>query len=233
LIDEGRIGKILQFRASYLHGGSADPEAPARWKLTAAAGGGVIADLASHVLDLVDHLVGPLASVMADTHVAWPERPMAADPSRRVPVDAEDCVLLLARLQSGAPGTIEATKIASGMEDELRVEIHGVRGAIRFNGMNPHYLEFHDATAMDRPQGGLRGWNRIATGQRYPAPASSFPSAKSATGWLRSHVACLANFLEAVAEGCPAVPGLDQGIRVQHLMDCVRRSTAERHWIDV
>ena len=114
LLDEGRLGRVLQFRAAYLHAGSADPNAPARWKLSAAAGGGVIADLASHVLDLVDHLAGPIEAVMAETHTAYAQRPSPEDPSRMVPIDAEDCVLILARLQSGAPGTIEATKIASG-----------------------------------------------------------------------------------------------------------------------
>ena len=140
---------------------------------------------------------------------------------------------LLARVQSGALGTIEATKLATGSEDEMRLEIHGSRGAIRFNLMDPHYLELHDATAPDRPLGGLRGWNRIDTGQRYPAPATGFPSPKAATGWIRSHVACLANFLHAIAEGRPAEPGLEQGIRVQHLMDCARRSAAEKCWVDV
>ena len=233
LIDAGALGDILQFRVAYLHGGSADPGAPARWKLTAAAGGGVIADLGPHVLDLVDHLLGPLGSVMAETHVAFGQRPSPADPAHRVAVDAEDCVLLMARLRSGAPGTIEATKIALGSEDELRLEIHGTHGSLRFNGMDPHHLEFYDAKATDRPCGGLRGWNQIDTGQRYPAPAAGFPSVKAPIGWIRGHVACLANFLEAVAAGRPAEPGLDQGIRVQHLMDCVRRSAAQRRWLDV
>jgi predicted dehydrogenase len=129
-------------------------------------------------------------------------------------------------------GTIEATKIASGTEDEIRLEIHGSRGALRFNGMEPHHLEFHDAAAPDRPQGGARGWTRIDAGQRYPQPATSFPSPKASIGWLRSHVACLANFLEAVAQGRPATPGLEQGVAVQHLMDCVLRSAAEKRWVE-
>ena len=233
LIDEGVLGDVLSFRASYLHGGNADPRAPLRWKLSAAAGGGVIADLASHVLDLVDTMVGPLGSVMADTQVAYPERPSAEEPTKRVRVDAEDCVMLLARLRSGALGTIEATKLASGAEDELRLEIHGSRGALRFNGMDPHHLEMYDAGAPDRPSGGSRGWNRIQTGQRYSPPATSFPTPKSPIGWLRGHLACLENFLAAVAQNRPAVPGLDQGIRVQYMMDCVRRSAAEKRWIDL
>lgn len=233
LVEAGALGQILGFRASYLHGGSASPAAPLKWKLTAASGGGVIADLASHVLDLLDWLIGPFRSVSGATQIAYPERPAPGDPTRKLPVDAEDCVMLLARMQSGALGTIEATKIATGTEDELRLEIHGSRGALRFNGMDPHHLEFHDAAAPDVPLGGLRGWNRIDTGQRYPAPAASFPSPKAATGWIRSHLACLANFLQAVAQQRAADPGLEQGIRVQHLMDSVARSARENRWIEV
>ncbi|HUU92078.1 MAG TPA: Gfo/Idh/MocA family oxidoreductase, partial [Phycisphaerae bacterium] len=49
LVQEGFLGEALEFRTAFLHGGSADPAAPLKWKLSAAAGGGVIADLASHV----------------------------------------------------------------------------------------------------------------------------------------------------------------------------------------
>ena len=231
LMDEGRLGRVLQFRAAYLHGGSADPNAPARWKLTAAAGGGVISDLASHIFDLVEHLAGPIEAVMAYTSTAFAERPSPQDSSRKVQVDTEDCVLLLARLQSGAAGTIEATKIALGAEDELRIEIHGTQGALRFNLMDAHHLEFYDGTAADRPIGGTRGWTRIDTGGRYPPPAAAFPSPKAVIGWTRGHVACLANFLQAVAEERRAEPALEQGIRVQQLMESARQSTRERKWV--
>ena len=233
LIDQGALGHVLGFRACYLHGGNSNPAAPLTWRLTAAAGGGVIADLASHVLDLVDWLIGPFQSVMADTRIAYPERPLPDDHTQKRTVDVEDCVALLAKMRCGALGTIEATKIATGMEDELRIEIHGSRGALRFNGMDPHHLELHDAAAPDRPLGGLRGWNRIETGQRYSPPDTGFPSPKAAIGWIRGHVACLANFLEAVAEGRPAEPGLEQGIRVQRLMESLRRSATQQRWVEV
>jgi predicted dehydrogenase len=233
LIDAGALGKILGFRVSYLHSGSASPTAPLKWKLTAEAGGGVIADLGSHVLDLVEWLIGPCAALTAATQIAYPQRPSAIGSRQTVAVDAEDSVMLMAEMTSGALGTIEATKLATGSEDELRLEIHGAQGALRFNGMDPHHLELFDATAPDQPLGGMRGWNRIDTGQRYAAPATTFPSAKAPIGWTRSHVACLASFLEAVAAGRPAEPDLRQGIRVQQLMECVRESARARRWVTV
>lgn len=225
-IDSGALGNLLSFRACYLHGGNANPSAPLKWRLTADAGGGVIADLASHVLDLVDWLVGPFQSLAAATQIAYPERPLPNNPEQRAAADVEDSVVILARMPSGAIGTIEATKIATGAEDELRLELHGSRGGLRFNGMAPHHLEVHDAAAPDQPLGGTRGWNRIDTGQRYPSPATDFPSPKAAIGWLNSHVACLAHFLDAVAQERPAKPGLDQGIRIQHLIECIRQSAS-------
>jgi len=231
LVDEGFLGRTLQFRCAHLHSGSSDPRAPLKWKLSGAAGGGVIADLASHALDLAHHLLGDYAGLLAATKIAYPERPALGDPTKMVPVDAEDCVMMLARMQSAALGTIEATKLATGTEDEVRLEIHGSQGALRFNSMDPHHLEAYNAGAPDKPIGGLRGWTRIDTGQRYPEPSTGFPSPKNTLGWLRAHVACLANFLHDVAAGNPGSPGLDQGLYIQELMDSARRSAREDRWV--
>ncbi len=233
LVEEGRLGRILEFRAAFLHSGSVDPEAPLKWKLSADAGGGVIADLASHALDVMHHLVGDFRQITAATSIAYPERPLPGSPGEKAPVEAEDCVMLMARTAEGALGTIEATKLATGSEDEMRFEIHGTKGALRYNQMSPHYLDFYDATVPDQPLGGTRGWTQIAVGQRYPAPANGFPPPKAANGWMRGHIACLANFLYDVAAGNPGCPGLEQGIYVQKLMEACRRSAAENKWVDV
>jgi predicted dehydrogenase len=210
LVAEGFLGQVLEFRAAYLHAGSADPNAPVKWKLVA----GVIADLGPHVFDIIQHLLGDYAAIHAVTHKAYPQRP-----------GAEDCLMALARMKSGAVGTIEATKLATGSEDELRFEIHGSKGALRFNGMDAHHLEVYDTK--------LSGWTRLDAGQRYPAPAATFPGPKFAIGWLRGHAACLANFLQAVAAGQPAEPGLAQGVYLQQVLDAASRSAQEQRWVNL
>ncbi|MFC1582475.1 Gfo/Idh/MocA family protein [Planctomycetota bacterium] len=232
LIEEGFLGQVLDFRAVYLHAGNADPKAPFKWKLSGAAGGGVIADLASHVMDLIHYLIGDYESLSAATKIAYPQRPALDDPAKMVKVDAEDCVMVTARMSNGALGQIEATKIATGSEDELRFEIHGSEGALRFNLMDPHHLEAYDAKAASSPLGGMRGWTRIDTGQRYPKPGG-FPTPKASIGWMRAHMACLHNFLSAVAEGKPAEPGFEQGIYVQRLINKVRLAAESGIWVKV
>jgi predicted dehydrogenase len=105
----------------------------------------------------------------------------------------------------------------------MRLETHGSKGALRFNGMAPHFLEYFDGRAAASPVGGTRGWTRIHTGQRYEKPAG-FPSPKLAIGWMRSHMQCLYHFLEGVHAGKPVEPSIGQGIYIQRLMDACRRS---------
>ena len=228
LIDEGFVGKVTQFRAGYFHSGSVDPNKPMGWKQE--AGGGVINDLAGHIVDLVDWLVGPVVEVNAETRILYPERPNRN--GEMVRVEAEDAVNILARLGDGGVGVIEASKIATGALDELRVEIHGDRGALRFNIMEPSYLEAFSLSDPDQPIGGMRGWKRIETAQRYPKPAG-WPGPKFAVGWLRSHVQCLYNFVAAVAEGRQAEPDLSRGVRLQYILEMVRESARERAWREI
>lgn len=233
LIEEGRLGRVLQFRALYLHSGSARPETPLRWKLSGQAGGGVTADLASHLLDLVWYLLGDYQHVLAHTQIAFAQRPAPDDPNRMLPVDAEEAVWILARMQNGAEGLIEASKLATGAEDDLRLEIHGTDGAIRFSLMDPHHLGFYDARKPEQPCGGERGWTWIDCGHRYPPPATEFPARKAAIGWVRGHVECLANFLRGVASSQPVQPDLVQGVYIQHLMDRALQSVRSGGWLPV
>jgi predicted dehydrogenase len=214
LVQGGLLGDVLGLRAAYLHSGSVDPSTPLKWKLDASlAGGGALFDLGAHILDLVQYLVGPIRVVSCTTHTAYPKRPVPGGRGRTVPVTAEDSVVLVLRIENGALGIIEASKIATGAVDELNIEVGGTKGALRFNLMQPNYLWVYDQTlpAADR------GWRALETLQAYPPPAV-FPSPKAGVGWVRAHVACLYHFLSAVAEGRPASPGFDVGVQLQHLM---------------
>jgi predicted dehydrogenase len=219
LVEEGFLGEVIGLRGVYLHSGSVDPEAPLSWKLR--AGGGALLDLGSHLMDLVDWLAGPLAAVRAETRILYPTRPDGR--GGRAAVDAEDQVVMTVRTVGGALGTLEVSKIATGADDDLRVEIHGTRGALRFALADADVLEIHDRGARDRPLGGTRGWTRVSTAQRYGAPAA-FPSPRAASGWLRGHVHCLWNFLDGVARGVPVEPSLARGAAVQRMMAAAQRS---------
>jgi predicted dehydrogenase len=228
LMEEGFVGEVIGFRAAYLHSGSVDPARPMGWKQLKSEGGGVLQDLGTHVVDLMEHLVGPFAEVLTEMRILYPERPNQK--GEMVPVEADDQAVMLVRLGNGALGTIEASKIATGTEDEIRFEIHGTKGALRFNSMQPNYLEAYDLREPETPLGGQRGWRQIATVQRYEKPAG-FPGPKFSIGWIRSHMHCLYTFLDAVARGRQGEPSLRRGLELQRMLATAEKSAETRSWV--
>jgi predicted dehydrogenase len=222
LMEEGRVGRVTHFRGAYLHAGSVDRTRPLNWRSDADRGGGVLNDLGSHMIDLLQHLLGPLEPIYALQRTWSAERRDLAEPSRRIGRVGEDFVMVLMRTADGAPGVVEASKIATGTEDELRFEIHGERGALRFNLMEANWLEFFDLSKAEAPLGGERGWTRIATVSRYEKPAA-LPSPRNHIGWMHGHLHCLYHFLDDVANGRPGDPNLSVGIELQRQLDRVAR----------
>ena len=225
LIDEGRLGRIFEYRAAYRHSSNVGDDVPFKWKYD--AGGGAILDLGSHLADLVDWLVGLPDEVCADSAIAYPTRldPQTGKPRR---VAAEDAFTALTRTTdrvSGAVtrGVISGTKLATGSEDEMSLEIFGDKGSVRFSLMDAHYLDYNDNEKKE-------GWQRLAAGARYADPHTPFPSPKSVAGWTRAHAACVAQFVASIETGTPVGADLRQGIRIQKFLDAVRRSAENRAW---
>ena len=215
LVEEGRLGDILCFRSEYLHSGAVDPDKPVGWKQTES--GGVLRDLGSHAIDLVYSLVGAFDSVFCTRHVLYPNRPDKDGTMHTI--TAEDHVTMLLTLPGGATGTIEASKIATGIDDELRFEIHGTKGAIRFNLMRPNTLWFYDNTKPEAVYGGERGFTALECTARYAPPGNVFPSQKNGVGWIRAHCHSLYTFVDNVHHGRAGTPSFADGAYIQRVME--------------
>lgn len=232
LMDEGRIGRVMSFRACYLHSGSVDAKKPIGWKQDRKyGGGGVLFDLGSHVIDLIYHLLGEYTAIFAHTDVIYPQRPDKN--GNIIDIEADDLAFMIVKMNSGVSGTIEASKVATGANDELRLEIHGDKGSIRFNLMEPNWLEFYDNTIPEAHFGGMRGYTRIECVQRYKQPGGDFPGSKFSVGWIRSHVHSLYNFLNCVYEREKASPSFKEGAYVQYVMEKAYESDQRKQWIDL
>jgi predicted dehydrogenase len=218
LIDNGLIGEIYRVRGTYLHSGYGDPTRPMSWRLKKEiAGGGALADLGSHLSDLIHYLIGNTTIVSAKGRTFITERPRSAQNQELEKVYVDDWSQVDFVLDNQSPGTIEVSRFATGSCDEMRLEIEGSLGALRFNSMQPNFLEVFDTRKIPGAYGGERGFQKIESVQQYPYP-NRIPG-KFAVGWVRSHIACAHDFLQKFAGKPSIVATIDDGIKVQEFLD--------------
>jgi predicted dehydrogenase len=232
LIDEGFLGRIFSFRGRYYRASYIDPRKPISWRQRkAVAGGGTLFDMGSHILDLLYSLLGEFASVNATLDTLIEERPVAAGSQEMTEVDVDDIALLQLRTAGGVLGTVEASRMGTGLTNDLTFEIFGEQGAIRFNAIEPGWLEVYDVRDADKPMGGMRGFRKIEAVGRYDGQKA--PDWTMAPDFVRMHAECQYQFLKAIAENRPARPTMADGLHIQAVMAAAERASAQGRWVDV
>ena len=145
--------------------------------------------------------------------------------------NAEEAVYVIATLKNGAVGTLEATKICVGANDDFTLEVFGTDGSLRFDLMQPNFLEFYDNTAKGTPIGGYKGYTRIECVNRINdvIPGGVLPGMRAPIGWMQGHINSMYNYFTCVHEGKKPSPSFEDGAYVQKVMDmCLTSSFTEK-----
>ncbi|MGE3874801.1 MAG: Gfo/Idh/MocA family protein [Parvibaculaceae bacterium] len=242
LIDAGRIGKILNFRGTYLQDWSADPNGPLSWRFQKRiAGSGTVGDIGTHVVDFARHLVGEISAVNAMVHTYVKERPLQSghldklgdsDRSGTGPkgeVDVDDEMITLVKFQNGAVGSLEATRNAHGRNNFLTFEIHGTQGSIAFNyeRMDEIKVMFADDPAE------VRGFRTIYTGPSHPYGHGLWPIAGLGIGYGETKIIECYDFFNAIVTGKQPSPSFEDGYRVSLIADAILESGQTERWVQV
>lgn len=222
LVGSGAIGQVRQVRASYLQDWLHDADAPLTWRLQKEhAGTGALGDLGAHAVDLSQFITGQrLTGVSAILETFVHERPLLGSESQRGEVTVDDAAMFTGRFDGGAIGVFEATRMATGRKNSLRIEVSGSKGAITFDLENYNSLGFYDATAPDTRQGFA---NIMVTEPEHPYMSAWWPAGHT-LGYEHGFVHQAKDFVEAIAEGRQPQPSFADGHQVQRVLDGVQRS---------
>jgi predicted dehydrogenase len=236
LISEGKLGDIRHVRAVYLQDWILDPEFPLVWRLQKdEAGSGALGDIASHIVDLSQFMTGQLVtgvSGLLETFVK--NRPLVASTeglrgtasTERGEVTVDDAALFVARLSGGAVATFEASRMAPGRRNGLRVEINGSKGSLVFEleRLNELQLYFADDDA------GVQGLRTVSiTEPEHPYMSAWWP-AGHVIGWEHTFTHEAYDLLTAISSGTDPAPSFADGLQVQLVLDSVVRSAQSGSW---
>ena len=128
-VDRGRFGKIYMANVTVRWQRPQEYYEAEKWRGTWKYDGGAIMNQASHYVDLVQWLVGPVESVMAKT----------ATQARRI--EAEDSGAAVLQFSSGAIGVIEVNVLTYPRNYEGSITIIGETGTVKIGGTSVNKVE--------------------------------------------------------------------------------------------
>jgi predicted dehydrogenase len=227
MVDEGAVGKVRLWRATWLSDEFVDPTIPFDWRFDRAVGGSTIADLGSHLIDLALWMVGEVAEVCAQSETFVRERtnPLGAG---SLAVTVDDASSALMRFDSGARGVLEMARTAVRRPCDFTVEVNGETGTLVFEYARMNELLYGEGA--DSP--GLYGMRRIrAEHETHPYARNWWPIGQG-VGYGSSFVNHLGDLLERWPAG-PWEPDFKHGAAVQAVCEAIERAAAERRWVEV
>ncbi len=122
-VEQGRFGKIYSVGVNVFWSRPQAYYDSAKWRGTWEFDGGAFMNQASHYIDLLDWIIGPVESVMAYT----------ATLGRNIEV--EDSGVAALRWRSGAMGTLNVTMLTFPKNLEGSITILGEKGTVRIGGV--------------------------------------------------------------------------------------------------
>jgi len=121
-VEKGRFGRIHSANCTVRWARPQEYYDQAPWRGTWAMDGGAFMNQASHYVDLIQWLAGPVASVVA----------MTATQERMI--EAEDSGAAVLRFQNGAIGVLDVTMLTYPKNLEGSLTILGDRGSVKIGG---------------------------------------------------------------------------------------------------
>ncbi len=231
IIEEGHIGKIINFNFKYYGCEFLNPNRPISWQSDKnKSGGGVVFALGVHAIDLINYLVGDITNVCAEMITHFKERPIKE--GGYVPVLTEDIVNSQLKVNDSIPGTLSLSQVAAGSNIDLQFEIYGEDGSIKFDHDNPNVLKYFSTKTEDTPFGGFKGFTEIETYQKYSPPAV-FPPPRVNISWSRYHIASQFDFINSIINGKLSEPNIMDGYKAQKVVNGIFESAKKEGWVKI
>jgi predicted dehydrogenase len=205
IIESGELGDVQHFRGAYLQEwGTTEGDI---WRFQKdVAGSGALGDLGAHVIDLARYLVGEVAAVSALTATFQPGR------------DVDDAVEAAVAFQSGAVGTIEASRFCQGRKNHFTWEINGSKGSLAFDLERLNELQYSEGNA---------GFRTVLVSEAdHPFWEHWWPQGHM-IGWEHSFVHELHHLLTAIRDDSDIAPHgatLEDGYKAAEICDAMLRS---------
>ncbi len=220
LIDRGDLGLAYHYRSCRLQDWGTRFLGWRQVKALAATG--ELGDMLAHRIDFAQHLVGPMARLVANLK-------RLVDDREGKPSDLDDWAAILAEFRSGATGVLESSKLASGHNESWRsldyVELNGSEGTFQFTTGKWNELQYGKL--------GGPGLAALAVPREFWTWPGSPRDPSVGDPLITFRYDQAFEFIDAIRNQRACVPSFHDGVRTQAVIDAAVRSAETRSWIEL
>jgi predicted dehydrogenase len=225
LVASGALGEPRHFRSQRFLDW---PETSWGWRqYRKLAGAGDLFDMTIHRIDFAADLLGPIARVTGAL-ARFAPRTQTTTGAACAPSDVDDWSCIIGEFTSGATGVWEGTTLAKGYGRKgfghEWAEINGAEGSAVYQLHLPNSILLgktgQDLAPVDVPREFLK-----------PADSPRDPTQGEPATVFRYDLVW--EFISAIVEGRPALPGFFDGLKAQMVADAVIESYQERRWVEL
>ena len=233
LIEKGKLGQIVSYRAEFDCLYCANPETPMTWRqYSKLAGTGALGDLTSHLIALSDMLVGNAMGKIEEVCAAWDtpyDKRIELKTGEMAEVDTDDQIYILLKYESGRIGQMSSSRIVHGKSCSMGYEVEGSKGVIKYNVQRMNELQYANGEGDPEQVGFL-----TIDGNPNHGEYSKF-SPMGALGVSYADLMCMQSYklLKAVSENKPVDIDIPYGYYVERVCGAMEKSAREGRWVKV
>lgn len=249
LIKDGKLGTLYAFSGHFNEDHLSDPDLPFHWHCDEAlAGCGTTADLGYHIIGKLLYLLGRPRALTANRQVKVKRRRVvdgrgtrsitaatADQTNPRTPtemrlVTADDMTNAVIRYDHDLAGVIQVSRIATGRDQFIQLEINGSEGSILLDMENMNEIQLY-LRQQDKQQ---EGFKRVMIGPQHQFFAHFCPAPGHGLGFndfLMIQDAC---FIRSILHNKnEAIADLGFGAQVQDIVDAMVEAADMESWVSL
>lgn len=243
--ESGKLGDVYGVMGSYLQDWLFHAT-DYNWRLEPEQSGEsrAIADIGSHLLDLVEYISGlEISAVMADFSTVHPTRKKPLKPVETysgkmlkpedyadVPINTEDSATVLLRFSNGTKGVATVSQVVAGRKNRLELELAGSKQAMNWCSESPNELWIGQ---RDTPNQSMLRDPALVDPET--AGIISFPGGHN-EGFPDTSKQLFKEVYAAIRAGkhqTNVYPTFADGLRELRICDAIVQSNREQSWINL
>lgn len=229
IVHAGEIGEIIHFAGTHIEDYFHDAGAPANWRVQqrTASRAGALSDVGTHIINAMLRIAGPVDRLIADSAIVYETRP--GTDGEPLIVENDDQVQLMVRFESGAMGSLYASRVAAGRKMGYGFTVTGTKGTVAFDLEQPGEVHLFDAG-----DGAARsGFKRILTGPEHPDYLNFCQGPAHGFGYNDMIMIEARDFVSAIVDRTPVWPTFRDGYDVDRIVDATLLSRDESRWVRI